>query len=246
MKSIMQKHSQSNAICRRSTTSSYKAYGSLTDSTYAFVAPNPSSATRILTPSQPALEFLTAPTLIPTFPEDILSTLLDHAQGEEEILPLAYFQTVQPALSTPSVRRKYFQYLAQHNITEAYFFLRRQPEHEHRPFLEILIQEALHSKHQHSEDEKAQKALELIELPLTEEEEQWLESYLLEGKGRNLHGAKDTVTVRRMATGKMIDALNEAKHLSGRRIDGVSWDGLKEGMGRGAGRRRDMQVFKMP
>ena len=83
-------------------------------------------------------------------------------------------------------------------------------------------------------DARASRALELIHLPLNEEEEQWFEEFLNEGKGSTLYGAKDTVMMRKIAKGKMKDAFEFGSKLSGRKIDGLNWMTLRDGLQKGA------------
>lgn len=84
---------------------------------------------------------------------------------------------------------------------------------------------------------RSDKGVELINLPFDEEEESWFEEYLLTGKGRTLYGAKDTVIMRRIASGKMTETFHDSTGLSGRKLDGVNWDTLKDSIQRGAGPR---------
>ena len=74
---------------------------------------------------------------------------------------------------------------------------------------------------------RAERALELVGLPLDEEEESWLEDFLLTGKGSTLPGAKDTVLMRRLATGRSQNLPSEVESLSGRKVDGINWDDLR-------------------
>lgn len=63
---------------------------------------------------QTATEYLTHPSLLPTFPEEILNVLLKHAgetgsgRGKDEALALAYYHTVQPPLKSEEVRERFF------------------------------------------------------------------------------------------------------------------------------------------
>jgi hypothetical protein len=80
--------------------------------------------------------------------------------------------------------------------------------------------------------------MEFVSLPLTETEENWVETYLIEGKGRTLRGASDTVEMRRIATGRLKEAAGNAG-LKGRKHDQVNWEVLREGVKRGLGPRTD-------
>jgi hypothetical protein len=184
-----------------------------------------------------ALESLTSPSLIPTFPDEILAALVKCSKPEDRGLALGYYHTVQPPLLQEGVRDTFLEYLAGINITDAYQWAQAQDEAVHRRSLELVIKSALTAA---QGDERAGRCVELVNLPLDEDEEEWFEAYLLEGQGRSLHGAKDTVMVRRIALGRMTDALEEGKHLSGREINRVTWDSVKDGIKGGLGHRAEL------
>ena len=118
-------------------------------------------------------------------------------------------------------------------MTEAFYFSRGHPEPVHRHLLEELTG-FVHSGA--SGDTRSDNAVELISLPFDETEEQWFEDFLLNGKGRAFHAAKDTIMMRRIACGKTSEAF-ETPGLAGRKVDGVNWDSLKESIQKGAGPR---------
>ncbi|KAI9820847.1 MAG: hypothetical protein M1832_003480 [Thelocarpon impressellum] len=181
---------------------------------------------------QTALEKLTQPSLIPTFPEEILYTLVRHAPEGDLALPLAYYHTVAPALTTPKALDALFSAMCQVSITEGFYFARRQDEFMHKHLLHQLVSYVLL---QPPGEERAKKGVELVNQPFTEHEEAWFEDYLTTGKDKQLHGARDTIMMRRMATGRFSEALGHPKDPSGRKHDGLNWamlkDGLKNGMG---------------
>lgn len=72
--------------------------------------------------------------------------------------------------------------------------------------------------------------MELISLPLDTNEEGWFEESLLRGSCRTLHAAKDTVMMRRLATGRLENLSTDLESLSGRKVDGLNWDVLKQSM----------------
>ncbi|OCK86188.1 hypothetical protein K432DRAFT_341784 [Lepidopterella palustris CBS 459.81] len=188
---------------------------------------------------QTATDYLTHPSLIPTFPDDILDTLLKHAKEEDARLALAYYHTVSPPLKSVEVRDRFFKYLADINVTEAFYWARARSGEEHRHLLELLIQQTLHS---FAGEKRAARGVELVDLPLSEEEEEWFEAYLIEGRGRLLHGARDTVMMRRIATGRLKEAVRDGG-VKGRKYDDVSWEVVKDGIGRGLGPRKDEDSF---
>ncbi|KAI9841221.1 MAG: hypothetical protein M1838_003666 [Thelocarpon superellum] len=181
---------------------------------------------------QDALEKLTQPSLIPTFPEEILYTLLRHAPPTDPTLPLSYYHTVSPALTTPKIRDAVFAALCTVSITESFSFARGWDDFAHRHLLEQLV---AHVLSQSSGETRARDGVELVNVPMTEEEAGWFEEYLATGRGRTLHGAKDTLMMWRLATGRYAAVLEDGKGPSGRKVDGVNWtvlrDGLKNGMG---------------
>ena len=185
---------------------------------------------------QKALNDLTEPSLIPTFPDEILDTLLKHTPIHEQDLALAYYHTVSPPLVNENVRNSFFEHLAKLSVTEAYTFAREQGDPIHQTLFEMLISTALTDG---AGEARAARCIELVNLPFDEEEEVWFEEYLIGGKGRSLHGAKDTVMVRRIVMGKTMDALKEGEHLGGKRMNGVNWDTVKNGLEVGVGVRTE-------
>lgn len=176
---------------------------------------------------------MTHPSLIPTFPDEILYTLLEY-NDQDKSLALAYYHAVQPPLSTRDATVKYVKYLADISITEALFFVRQRSSGYQKDLIETLCYEALQSS---VGDSRADRGLELVGLPFTEAEEACFEEYLLVGGGKSLHGARDTVMMRKILTGKLDDALVCGKHLSGRKFDGMTWDRVKDAMKQGMGPR---------
>lgn len=197
-----------------------------------------------------AVGHLTHPSIIPTFPDEILLTLLNHRHHklshmtERHVLPLAYYNCVKPPLEKDDVRQLFLTYLAARNVTEAYYWIRARPEHEHRQLIEALLEETLSNQgwhgaiHNDNEDiySKEEKAVELVGLPFSDEEEEWIEQFLTEGKGRMLKGAEDTVLMRKIATGKLRSFASRRTNQT-RMHNGLDWDTLKSGVKRGLGPR---------
>jgi hypothetical protein len=189
---------------------------------------------------------LTHPSIIPTFPDEIMSVLLRHASiatnlPDEAILPLAYYNCANPPLAGKEVKTEFVKYMADRNVTETLFWVRARPEYEQRQLLEVLVEETLDRNGWSPDDEtyaREAKAMEFVSLPLTETEEKWVETFLTEGKGRTLRGAGDTVEMRRIATGRLKEAAGDAG-LKGRRHDQVNWEILRDGVKRGLGPRKD-------
>jgi hypothetical protein len=203
-----------------------------------------------------AVEHLTHPSIIPTFPDEILYTLLKgrdklpsigiEKSTADDILPLAYYNCVKPPLEDTKTRNEFAKYMSTRNVTETYFWIQTRPDHEQKPLLEILMDQTIERSGWSSDDEstyaREDRAMEFVGLPLSEEEEAFVETFLTEGKGRNFQGAKDTLLMRRIATGRLADVASEVA-TRGRRHDGVTWEVLKDGVKRGLGPRKDEEVF---
>ncbi|KAF2747538.1 hypothetical protein M011DRAFT_402495 [Sporormia fimetaria CBS 119925] len=193
-----------------------------------------------------AVSYLTHPSIIPTFPDEIMLVLLHQARASREprktVLPLAYYNCANPPLAGEQVRMDFVGYMSDRNVTEALYWIRARPEHEQRQLLELLIQDILDraSRDDGQEDvyPRDDKAKELVGLPLTTDEENWMEAFLMEGKGRNLRGAWDTVQIRRIATGKLQNAALDTS-AKGRKHDHVNWEILRDGLRKGLGPRID-------
>lgn len=193
-----------------------------------------------------AVGHLTHPSIIPTFPDEIMMVLLHYVRSHGQsptatILPLAYYNCANPPLVGQDVKNEFVRYMADRNVTETFYWIRARPEHEQKPLLQVFVEEILDQNGWDREDEqykRQEKALELVSLPLTEEEEIWIETFLTEGKGRNYRNALDTVQMRRIASGRLKEAANEAT-AKGRKHDQVNWEILRDGIKRGLGDRKD-------
>jgi hypothetical protein len=175
---------------------------------------------------QEALEYLTDPSLIPTFPEEILHTLCSHCRTDPT-LPLAYYHTVSPEITSSGVLFSFFSALCRASVTEAFYFSRARGEASHRTLFEMLVA-FVHAAE--GGRPRADRAVELINLPLGEEEEEWLEEYLVGGEGSTLFGAKDTVMMRKIATGRTREAVEMAPGMRERTIGDVNWSRLTEAL----------------
>ena len=138
-------------------------------------------------------------------------------------LPVAYYQSVSPNITSSKVLASYLTILCRASITEAFYFSRSQGESNHRILFEKLIA-FVHSKS--SGPIKSTRGVELISLPLTEDEETWFMIYLTEGKGMQLSGAADTVTMRKIAT-RSSRGMDNRRSRSSEKIGGISWNTLK-------------------
>lgn len=173
---------------------------------------------------------MTEPTLIPTYPEEILLTLCRHAPKNDPTLPLAYYHTVLPDITSEEVLEALFLALCQSSITEAFFFSRKQDEATHHQFFQKLI----HFVHADSKEEpKAERGASFISLPLTEIEDNWVTEYLKDGQGKKLPHAKDTLIMRGLTKGDVSFPEDDGDKKGDEKIHGVNWAMLKEGLRRG-------------
>jgi hypothetical protein len=118
-------------------------------------------------------------------------------------------------------------------VTEAFYFSRTKAPYTHRHTFEMLIALVIHNS---PVETIADRSVELVNLPMSVEEEEWFEDYLLHGDGTKLKKAKDTVLFRRMATGKFTESL-AVKPSNNRSISGLDWNSLARGVESGLGPR---------
>jgi hypothetical protein len=144
-----------------------------------------------------ALELLTDPSLNQTFSDQILYTVLQNPKVEKS-LALTYNATVCPPLDDRKTLDAYFGLLCETNIPFAYIFCQSRATLQRKELFENLVIAVLSS----GRNQAASRAESLIQLPFNDEEIQWFEDCLLRGNAQSCHGAKDTVTIRRIATGK--------------------------------------------
>jgi Nuclear pore complex assembly len=178
------------------------------------------SGLHLLDHSQPkqALELLTDPSLTPTFPDEILYTLLQNPKLDNS-LAIAYYFTVSPPLEDAKTLDAYFSLLCKTSIVQAYHFSQMRAKPERKRLFEQLVLAALSP----AGDNRASRALNLISLPFVDEEAAWFEDFLLEGNGASLLGAKDSVVMRRIAIGKDYTDIQALHRFRGQKIDGVNW-----------------------
>ena len=118
---------------------------------------------------QNAIEYLTHPSLIPTYCEDVLEILVRNSK-DDHYLALAYYYTVQPALTNKSATECLFTAIAGSSVTEAFHFSRAQAPNTHRHTFEMLISLVIHNS---PAETIADRSVELVNLPMSEEEEAW-------------------------------------------------------------------------
>jgi hypothetical protein len=178
-----------------------------------------------------AVQYLTHPSLIPTYPDEVLEALIRHAKHDDYTLPLAYYYTVQPTIQAPRAIESLYFAIAKTSVTEAFYFSRVQADVARQKMFEMLISLVLQSP---PGEKTAARGVELVNLPLDREEEDWFESFLNKGEGRGLKRARDTLMMRRIGTGKFSEALS-LDFDRGKTSGGLSWamiqDALQEGLG---------------
>ncbi|KAF2838518.1 hypothetical protein M501DRAFT_1016613 [Patellaria atrata CBS 101060] len=183
---------------------------------------------------QNALNHLATPAVPSTFSPEILSALLSH----EPSLALPYYHTMTPSLSG-DLLYSFVAHLSKISPARAFSFARQHPPTTHRELLKTILSSVL----THSRKDRPDNGIEVVEFPMNEDEEKWFEDYLLHGEGRQLVGATETVYMRKLALGKITDAIEVGKELPDQKLaqrgngEGVSWGDLKAGLKAGIGQR---------
>ncbi|KAI4156459.1 MAG: hypothetical protein LQ340_000274 [Diploschistes diacapsis] len=142
---------------------------------------------------------------------------------DPETFATRYYHTVSPPIHTSKVLDAYFQCVCQSSITEAFHFARSQGIQNHRRLFEQMLSFILGSS---SGKQRSDRAIELIGLPFDQEEQSWFQQHLLDGKGKALFGAKDTVIMRYMALGELQAAREVSRETKERKIDNLNWTSL--------------------
>ncbi|KAK7754426.1 hypothetical protein SLS62_003721 [Diatrype stigma] len=211
----------------------------------------------LLDAAQPelALEYLTHPSLVPDFADDIIVALARHSSQSQDsggdadpTLPLAYYHAVQPILRTSEAQELLFDALVRSSVPEALAFARARPDFARRQLFRRLVLGALDPKrHRHDgnrdgdadadeeESAAARAALELASLLLDDEEERWLLETLTGPDAKRLRGAKDTLLMRRIARGEVGAAAGGGA--SGGGGEKGDWAVVLEGFRAGSGGR---------
>lgn len=172
--------------------------------------------------------------MIPSFADEILEALVLHS-SEDLAIPLAYYHSVQPALTSSRATENLFSAIARTSVTEAFYFSRGQSQCMQRHMLELLIAAVLKNS---PPETIADRSVELVNLPFSLEEEAWFEYYLLRGEGRAIRKGRDTIMMRRMGTGKFSETIS-LKNVGGRVIRGLDWERLSAAVKEGLGPRLD-------
>lgn len=194
----------------------------------------PYCPSQTLLTKQAALQYLTHPSLVPDFADEVLEILA--RKSKDSSLVLAYYYSAQPALKSAASIECLFTSIAKTSVTEAFFFARGQSIYAHRHMFELLISNVLNNS---TPAQIADRSTELVKLPMNAEEEEWFNEYLTRGDGTRHKKAKDTVLMRKIGTGKFAEGL-EMKGLHGKNIGGLDWNVLVAGVENGMGPRTDL------
>ncbi|RKF81324.1 Protein ELYS [Golovinomyces cichoracearum] len=179
-----------------------------------------------------ALQFITHPSLIPSFSDEILEVLVENSNNDLN-LPLIYYHTVQPTLNTKRAMDCLFSALARQSVTDAFYFSRTQNEFFQKYIFEMLVKIVIGDS---SHDIKAHRCLELVNLPFTPQEDNWFCNYLLHGEGKLLDGAKDTYMMRLVGTGRFSEFLS-VEDINTKSINELNWGILSNTVKSGLGPR---------
>ncbi|QDS71411.1 hypothetical protein FKW77_003250 [Venturia effusa] len=185
---------------------------------------------------EPAMEYLTSPSLDPKYCEEILKALLHIGKNR---LALAYYQTVSPSLEDHDLLIQYFTMVAKGSVTEAFYFIRTQRPSEQCNLLQILIERTC----QGSPDD----GIELVDLPFSQKEEADFEHFLLrDSHGRNCPHAADMVMMRRISTGKFAQAKEDFRtlDLSKTPRHDITWANIMDGLDKGLGPRNATEIYE--
>ncbi|KAK1757265.1 protein ELYS [Echria macrotheca] len=171
-----------------------------------------------------ALEYLAHPSLPSEFADEIITTLIRHSPSSDEYpLALAFYHTTQPILRSPESLDLLFSALARTSVAEALHFSRRYPEHTRQQLFERLVASVLDYT-----EKVAQRGKELASLPLSGDEEKWLQEYLAVGEGKKSKNARLVAQMRQIVTGRNVS------HVA---LSGLALHEGAAGAGAGAGGR---------
>ncbi|KAL5601427.1 hypothetical protein BROUX41_002586 [Berkeleyomyces rouxiae] len=175
-----------------------------------------------------ALEFISHPSLIPDFSDDIITVLALNAPSETDYsLVLTYFNTVQPVLKSSRALDLLFTAMARTSVSQALTYSRTHSDPTRQVLFGKLIFVVLSAE---GSADGAASAAELVSAVLDADEEAWFDAYLTHGEGKALKKAHDTLVMRKIATGRYQEAVVER---------GISsqWGGVLEGVKNGLGGR---------
>lgn len=177
-----------------------------------------------------ALTHLTDPCLGSDFATEVIELLLSHPKSDDA-MALGYYVAKSPLITDLSSMQKFFSLLLRTDMSEAYKFCQQQSEYQEQLF-EDLVRFALS---QEEGQQRAELSKLLVSLPLSSEEDEWLEDFLLHGDGAKLFGAKDTVIMRRIVCQKPLEGLGVLDRHKGSKSSNINWDDIRTEMQRVTG-----------
>lgn len=113
------------------------------------------------------------------------------------------------------------------NVRQAFFASRGEPDA--RELLDVIAETVMCEP---EDGRRADAGTELIDLPLSLEEEEWLYESL---KASKHPGATDTLIMRKIAMGKGADAIGTEGRLRGHKVGGLDWHILARDVGKAGG-----------
>ena len=171
-----------------------------------------------------ALDYLTHPALTQTYTDEIFTLLAQHPKCDND-LAIGYYISVSPPLRAVEAMDAYFTLLSDRSVPQAMAFARKLEQAKHKTYFEKLVYMIYSAD---AGPQRSEKALLLISIPFSDEEEQWFEECLLRGAASKLPHASDTVLMRRMALGKVTGTNSDLNRLTGDKIGGVNWEDIRE------------------
>lgn len=180
-----------------------------------------------------ALEYLTHPSLVPEFADEIVTALArisssstTQAGGEDYSPVLAYYYTVQPVLKTAAATNVLFDAISESSVSEALCYSRARPQFMREQLFKRLVLSVVDVSEADDTEEAADRAFELTSTGLEAQEEDWFRDALLGSEGKKVRVAKDTLLMRRIARGD-----------AGSVSEKGAWSSVLEGFKKGSGGR---------
>jgi len=178
-----------------------------------------------------ALEYLTHPSLVPEFADEIITALArigstTQTGGEDYSPVLAYYYTMQPVLKTATATNVLFDAISESSVSEALRYSRARSQFMREQLFKRLVLSVVDVSEADDTEEAADRAFELTSAGLDAQEEDWFRDALLSSEGKKVRVAKDTLLMRRIARGD-----------AGPVSEKGAWSSVLEGFKKGSGGR---------
>lgn len=183
-----------------------------------------------------ALEYLTHPSLVPEFADEIITALArigsssssstTQASGENYSPVLAYYYTMQPVLKSAAATNVLFDAISESSVSEALRYSRARPQFMREQLFKRLVLSVVNVSEADDTEAAADRAFELTSAGLDAQEEDWFRDALLSSEGKKVRVAKDTLLMRRIARGD-----------AGPVSEKGAWSSVLEGFKKGSGGR---------